>query len=111
MKELYLFYHYHFLFLFKNRKNKIIIPKFLLAISIFAVILLPMLFLRIDIIGYDGVFSHSADAVGSYTSGKKIIHVGESGLSLIKSVGLAVFPIFFIFAPLGIYGFFRHRSF
>ena len=100
-----------FLFLFKNRKNKIIIPKFLLAISIFAVILLPMLFLRIDIIGYDGVFSHSADAVGSYTSGKKIIHVGESVLSLVKSVGLAVFPIFFIFAPLGIYGFFRNRSF
>ena len=100
-----------FLFLFKNRKNKIIIPKFLLAISIFAVILLPMLFLRIDTIGHDGVLSHSADAVGSYTSGKKIIHVGESIFTLAKSVGLAVFPIFFIFAPLGIYGFFRHRSF
>jgi len=100
-----------FLFLFKNRKNKMIVPKFLLAISIFAMILLPMLFLRIDTIGYDVVFSHSADAVGSYTSGKKIIHVGESMLSLVKSVGLAVFPIFFIFVPLGIYGFFRNRSF
>ena len=70
-----------------------------------------MLFLRMDTIGYDGVLSHSTDAVGTYTSGKKIIHIGESAFTLAKSVGLAVFPIFFIFVPLGIYGFFRKRKF
>ena len=100
-----------FLFIVKNRRDKIIIPKFLLAISIFAIVLLPMLFLRMDTIGYDGVLSHSTDAVGTYTSGKKIIHIGESAFTLAKSVGLAVFPIFFIFVPLGIYGFFRNRNF
>ena len=48
-----------FLFLFKNRRDKTIIPRFLIAISIFLLVLLPMLFVRMDTLGYDGVFSHS----------------------------------------------------
>ena len=32
-------------------------------------------------------------------------------LTLINSTARAVFPIFFIFLPLGIFGFFRHRNF
>jgi len=100
-----------FLFIFKNRRDKIIIPKFLLAISIFAMVLLPMLFVRMDTIGYDGVFSHSVSAIEVYTSGSKIVHVSESIFTLAKSTALTVFPIFFIFLPLGIYGFFRNRNF
>ena len=100
-----------FLFIFKNRRDKIIIPKFLLAISIFAMVLLPMLFVRMDTMGYDGVFSHSVSAIEGYTSGSKIVHVSESIFTLAKSTALTVFPIFFIFLPLGIYGFFRNRNF
>ena len=100
-----------FLFIFKNRRDKIIIPKFLLAISIFAMVLLPMLFVRMDTIGYDGVFSHSVSAIEVYTSGSKIVHVSESIFTLAKSTALTVFPIFFIFLPLGIFGFFRNRNF
>ena len=100
-----------FLFIFKNRRDKIIIPKFLLGISIFAMVLLPMIFLRLDTIGHVGVFSHSFEAVDVYTSGRQIIHASESIFTLAKSTALAVFPIFFIFLPLGIYGFFRNRNF
>ena len=100
-----------FLFLFENKSDKIIIPKFLLAISIFTIVLLPMLFLRMDVMGYDGIFSHSTSAVEAYTSGAKIIHSSIAVFSLIKSTGLAVFPIFFIFVPLGLYVFFRKRNF
>ena len=70
-----------------------------------------MLFLRMDTMGYDGIFSHSTSAVEVYASGTKIIHGGEALFSLVKSIGLAAFPIFFIFVPLGIYGFFRRRNF
>ena len=100
-----------FLFLFKNRRDKTIIPRFLMAISIFLLVLLPMLFVRMDTMGYDGVFSHSVSAVEAYTSGSKIVHVSESIFTLAKSTALTVFPIFFIFLPLGIYGFFRNRNF
>ena len=60
------------------------------------------------------VFSHSVSAVEAYTdplSTAKIIHGDEAVFSLIKSTALAVFPIFFIFLPLGIFGFFRNRNF
>ena len=55
-----------FLLLFKNRKIEQFIPRFLICISIFLLILLPMLFVRIDTLGYDGIFSHSAHAVEVY---------------------------------------------
>ena len=100
-----------FLFLFKNRRDKTIIPKFLIAISIFLLVLLPMLFVRIDTLGYDGIFSHSAHAVDAYSSGVKIVRGGEAVSSLIKSTAKSVFPIFFIFLPLGIFAFFRKRNF
>ena len=103
-----------FLFLLKNRRDKTVIPRFLIAISIFLLVLLPMLFVRIDTLGYDGVFSHSINTVAVYTDAvthTKIIHGDIAVFSLIKSTALAVFPIFFIFLPLGIFGFFRNRNF
>ena len=100
-----------FLFLFKNRRDKTIIPRFLIAISIFLLVLLPMLFVRMDTLGYDGVFSHSAHAVDAYSSGEKILRGGETVFALIKSTAKAIFPIFFIFLPLGIFAFFRNRDF
>ena len=100
-----------FLFIFENRRNKVIIPKFLLCISIFLLVLMPMLLVRMDTIGYDGVFSHSVSAVEAYSSGSKIVDGDMAVFSFVKATALAVFPIFFIFLPLGIYGFFRRRSF
>jgi hypothetical protein len=69
-----------------------------------------MLFVRIDTLGYDGIFSHTAHNLEVYVGGEQIVR-SEAGLSLIKSTALAVFPIFFIFLPLGIFGFFRKRNF
>jgi len=100
-----------FLFLVKGRRDKTIIPRFLIAISIFLLVLLPMLFVRIDTLGYDGIFSHSTHAVEVYSSGEKIFRGGEVLSSLIKSTAAAIYPIFFIFLPLGIFGFFRTRNF
>jgi hypothetical protein len=100
-------------FLLKNRDAKIIIPRFLMAISIFLLVLLPMLFVRMDTMGYDGIFSHSVAAI-QVSSGilpANTLNAAESIFELIKSTALSVFPIFFIFLPLGIFGFFRNRNF
>ena len=100
-------------FLLKNRDAKIIIPRFLIAISIFLLVLLPMIFVRIETVGYDGIFSHSVAAiqVSSGVLPANTLNAAESILLLIKSTALSVFPIFFIFLPLGIFGFFRNRNF
>jgi hypothetical protein len=100
-------------FLLKNRDAKIIIPRFLMAISIFLLVLLPMLFVRMDTMGYDGIFSHSVAAI-QVSSGilpANTLNAAESVFELIKSTAISVFPIFFIFLPLGIFGFFRNRNF
>ena len=100
-------------FLLKNRDAKIIIPRFLIAISIFLLVLLPMIFVRMETIGYDGIFSHSVAAI-QVSSGilpADTLNAAESTFLLIKSAALSFFPIFFIFLPLGIFGFFRNRNF
>ena len=70
-----------------------------------------MLFVRMDTMGYDGFFSRAVGDVEAYTIGAKIVHGGESVFILMNSTARAVFPIFFIFLPLGIFGFFRKRNF
>jgi len=97
-----------FLFLFKNRRDKTIIPRFLMAISIFLLVLLPMLFVRMDTMGYDGVTSHSIAAVSAIGK-NSTMYLGI--VTFIKSAALAVFPIFFVLLPLGFFGFFRKRNF
>ena len=98
-------------FILKNRGDKTIIVKYLISISIFLLVLLPMIFMRIEAVGYDGIFSHSVAAVDVYSSGQKIIDINQTVFTLIKSTGLAVFPFFLVLLPLGIFGFFRNRSF
>ena len=63
--------------------------------------------------GYDGIFSHSVAAI-QVSSGilpANTLNAAESIFELIKSTAVSVFPIFFIFLPLGIFGFFRNRNF
>ena len=100
------------LFILQYRKKKIIL-KYSIAISIFLLILLPMAFVKMDTMGYDGIVSHSVaaglkfgqpDYVPDFT-----VYLGA--ISFIKSTALAVFPIFFIFLPLGFFAFFRERNF
>ena len=100
------------LFILQYRRKKIIF-RYSIAISIFLLALLPMTFVKMDTMGYDGIISHSVvagqkfgqpDYTPDFTAYLGVI-------SFIKSVALAVFPIFFVFLPLGFFAFFRNRNF
>jgi len=100
------------LFILQYRRKKIIF-RYSIAISIFLLALLPMTFVKMDTMGYDGIISHSVvagqkfglpDYAPDFTAYDGVI-------SFIKSVALAVFPIFFVFLPLGFFVFFRNRNF
>ena len=96
------------LFLRINKIDKKNIPRYFIAISIFLLVLLPMVFVRMDTMGYDGVTSHSIAAVS--TIGKNsTMYLGI--VTFIKSAAFAVFPIFFVLLPLGFFRFFRNRNF
>ena len=96
------------LFLVVNREYKKNVSRYFLAISIFLLVLLPMTFVRMNTVGYDGIASHSIAAVSTIGQ-DSTIYLGI--ISLIESTGLAVFPIFFALLPLGFFGFFRNRNF
>ena len=96
------------LFLVENRKYKKNVPRYFLAISIFLVVSLPMAFVRMNTMGYDGIASHSIAAVSTIGQ-DSTIYLGIS--SLIESAGLSIFPIFFALLPLGFFGFFKNRNF
>ena len=100
------------LFILQYRKKKIIL-KYSIAISIFLLILLPMAFVKMDTMGYDGIVSHSVAAGIKFGQPDYVsdfpVYLGA--ISFIKSIALAVFPIFFIFLPLGLFAFFRKRNF
>ena len=59
--------------------------------------------------GYDGIASHSIAAVSTIGEDGGTIYLGI--ISLIESVGVSVFPIFFVLLPLGFFGFFKNRNF
>ena len=96
------------LFLVVNREYKKNMSRYFLAISIFLLVLLPMTFVRMNTVGYDGIASHSIAAVSTIGQ-DSTIYLGI--ISLIESTGLAVFPIFFALLPLGFFGFFKNRNF
>ena len=96
------------LFLVVNREYKKNVSRYFLAISIFLLVSLPMTFVRMNTIGYDGIASHSIAAVSTIGQ-DSTIYLGIN--SLIESVGLSVFPIFFALLPLGFFGFFKNRNF
>ena len=100
------------LFILQHRKKKIII-RYSIAVSIFLLILLPMAFVKMDTMGYDGIVSHSVAAGIKFGQPDYVsdfpVYLGA--ISFIKSIALAVFPIFFIFLPFGLFAFFRKRNF
>jgi len=96
------------LFLVVNREYKKNMSRYFLAVSIFLLVLLPMAFVRMNTVGYDGIASHSIAAVSTIGQ-DSTIYLGI--ISLIESTGLAVFPIFFALLPLGFFGFFKNRNF
>ena len=96
------------LFLLVNGVNKKNIPKYFIAIFIFLLVLLPMTFVRMDTMGYDGITSHSIAAVSGIGK-NSTMYLGIN--SFMTSVALGVFPIFFALLPLGFFGFFRNRNF
>lgn len=102
---------------FKNYKKNAL--RYLLALSIFLLVLLPMTYLRIETTGKDGVVSHVSAAPEYYQ------HIAESGdqgtwnflnlllrglVNLAKYLAWIIIPFFVFFLPYGIFRIFKSRD-
>ena len=103
-------------FRFKKEKKNLIYIFF--AICIFLLVITPMSMIRVDTMGYDGIFSHVGTGIAhvsqetlqsSEISVKKFFpDVGIS--NFIKLFGWILIPTFTVFFPLGIFYCFRNKE-
>ena len=93
-----------------------IIPKYLLVIGIFLIIILPMSSYRIDVIGVDGIFMRSMSSgnelIGEIITGEQ---TGISKFDAVKLFGMIfvwmMIPNFVVLVPLGIILLLKNRNF
>ena len=103
-------------FRYRNEKRDLVFA--ILIIIVFLLVLTPMSIIRIDTMGYDGIFSHvgaGADVltretfVTSESTVQKVFP--ELGLqNFTKLFGWILIPTFTIFFPLGVFYFFKDRE-
>jgi len=100
-----------------KKEGKIVIPKYVIALGIFALVLLPMVLVRIDTTGHDAIFSrifYESTNVLSYSE-ENIVNIDTQFLvrgleNLTKFLAWTSLPIFVIFVPLGSYLIFKNRK-
>ena len=108
------------MFFIRFRKEKKVILRYIVALSIFALIALPMAYVRVETIGQDGLLSNitagpryyqnisQESDQGSYLVLNMIL-VGST--ILVKYLVLSTIPIYVFFIPVGLYVIFRHREY
>ena len=113
------------MFFVKSRKDNKIILKYLLCLGIFIMILYPMMMIRTDTMGVDGITSHVSAAMGAvdrhaiqgipYDYPDVTDFPGEKNefrlhnflsvafSSMFYSLGIIQLPIFILFVPIGLF--------
>lgn len=99
------------LFFYRHKKQDKVILKYLLALSIFIIILLPMSSVRSSTMGYDGLLSHVKDGAIVVTTqnvlnenpDKQKFFPTLGVINFIKLFGWILIPNFIIFIPFGLF--------
>lgn len=106
------------MFIVRFRKEKIfkIVLRYISVLAVFVLVLLPMVYVRIQTTGNDGLIS-SVSAGPAYVStisqkadesGRNLVDFFATGIiNLVKYLGWVTIPIFIFFLPFGIYKFFK----
>ena len=106
------------MFFFRFRKNNKVIGKYLIALSIFILILLPMGYVRAETTGQDGLISHISSGPQYYNlvasdspEENVLLNFLIKGFTfLMKYSATLIIPMFIIFLPFGIFKFFKNRN-
>ena len=114
-----LIFPFFILLFFKFNEHKKNIPKYFLALSIFILILLPIMSLRVEATGSDGIFSHIIPQTTFYqsdpvtnanfdTEDNFVTKISKGITNMVKLTGWITIPYLFFFIPGGIILFFKN---
>ncbi|NDF30250.1 MAG: hypothetical protein EB150_08680 [Nitrososphaeria archaeon] len=98
-------------------RNRHTAKRYILAITIFVLVITPITYSRIQITGRDGLTSHifaganvaSSEIISDHATKKFSITNGL--VTFGKLIGWSTVPIFILFVPFGVYTIFRNRNF
>lgn len=115
---LFLFFALSIMFLIQYRKQSKFIAKYALAATIFVLLLLPLITIRIQIMGDDSITSRISETISYHvllpsdkTNGNSGLPFVISGIeNLVKFLGWASIPIFVVFVPFGAYLILKNRN-
>ena len=101
-EALFLFIVLSIIFFVRFRNDKFVIPKYLPALVIFVLLLLPMSLYRIETIGNDGIFFRVTEGIERTQTGiTQGIFTGFE--NYFKFLGWDLIPLFIIFVPIGFF--------
>ena len=108
------------MFFIRFRMERKVVLQYLVALSLFALIILPMSYVRSETIGSDGIISHVSAGPQYYQhvsqnsnepSEKIFFNFIVTGMmNLIKFIGWSTIPIFLFFIPFGIYAILKNHN-
>ena len=115
---LFLFFALSIMFFIRYRKQSKLIAKYALAATIFVLLLLPMIAIRIQITGNDSLTSRISETISYHILLLSDKTNDNSGLpfvirgieNLVKFLGWASIPIFVVFVPFGAYLILKNRN-
>lgn len=108
------------IFFIRFREERKVVLQYIIALSLFALIILPMSYVRMETIGNDGIISHISAgplyyqnvAQHSNDPSEKIFYnfIVTGITNLIKYIGWSMVPVFLCFIPFGIYVILKNPS-
>jgi hypothetical protein len=117
---LILFFVLSVMFFLRYRKERRVIAKYALAISIFVLLLIPMVYVRMQTIGSDGLTSHiiaggeNTLTLSANENGKGFglaLFLVKGLTNLVKYLGWISIPIFIFFVPIGAILILKNRNY
>jgi hypothetical protein len=113
---IFLFLAISIIFIIRFRKEKLVIPKYILLLIIFILILLPMTTYRLETMGNDGLSNRIINGINGHVLGstdfseqhledirdnKQKSFLINGSINFIKYLGWDLIPIFLLFVPIG----------
>ncbi len=113
-----LFFIISIMFLIRYRKEKWIIPKYLIGLGIFTLVLAPMMMYQMDVQGSETIFGRAVGTISYYSQDPDETN-GDSGMPFIlrgienfsKFFVWDLIPVFIFFVPVGIFYLFKKIDF